>query len=380
MWEGHVKDGLDRKKTEYTEEESGEQQKDLEEDGATEQQGGLKPRFQRAGAKASSLPRMHLVVVACGDRTRETLTMLKSAAALTSEGSLVFHIFSEKHLQAGFARKLEAWLKQYREKIEYRVYDITLGTNAEWWLHIFKRRCAYQRLFLHTLLADVDAVIYVDTDTLFLTSVTSVWDNFARFNASQIMGLVANHENKKGGGWYKRNTKLRGVFVHPSGVNSGVILMNLTRLRHSNWSGDIWHYSHVHQKQLDLVDQDIYNIYLHFHPDQLFLLDCTLNFRTDHCSKRFKDNTSACLSAEKGGVRILHGNRQAFHRNRMLSSIYNAFDQYKLGDDLHTGLLYQLRDNLRKKATPCSTPMFLEAFIKHLTEVVAKIHSPRKKG
>ncbi|XP_076456960.1 glucoside xylosyltransferase 2-like isoform X2 [Babylonia areolata] len=241
--------------------------------GATREESGLKPRLQRAGAKASSLPRMHLAVVACRDRAEETLTMLRSAAALTSEGSLVFHIFSEAHLQEGLARELQAWPQQYAEKMEYRVYNITLPANATWWKSVFWRPCAYQRLFLHTLLADVDAVLYVDTDNLFLTSVTSVWDHFARFNASQTLGLVANHENKKGGGWYKTTTKLRGIFVHPSGVNSGVILMNLTRLRQVSFGENMWRYSHVYRKKLFTVDQDLFNIYLHFHPDQLFWLD-----------------------------------------------------------------------------------------------------------
>ncbi|XP_076458538.1 glucoside xylosyltransferase 2-like [Babylonia areolata] len=376
-------------KTDYEVGGTTEQQTGLQVGGTREQQTGLQPRFQWAGAKASSLPRMHLMVVACGDRMNETLTMLKSAAALTGNGSLVFHIFSETSLQARFAREVSGgWGVEARglaqavhEKIEYRVYDITVTENATWWERIFSRPCAYQRLFLHSLLTDVDAAIYVDTDIVFLTSVTSVWDNFARFNASQTLGMVANHESKTGGGWYKHETKLRGVYVHPSamtkyrwwgfsGVNSGVMLMNLTRLRHWKWSDSTWHYSHVYRKQLFLVDQDLVNIYLHFHPDQLFWLDCTLNFRTDHC--RWSRRNSTCLSAEKQGVRILHGNRQAFHRNKVFSSIYDDFVQYKLGDDLHAGLLYKLRDRLRN-TTPCTTPAFQGTFLKQLTEVVATL-------
>lgn len=44
---------------------------------------------------------VHIAVVACGDRQKETMVMLKSATILTKE-PLFFHIFSEKQLQQQF--------------------------------------------------------------------------------------------------------------------------------------------------------------------------------------------------------------------------------------------------------------------------------------
>ncbi|KAG7260802.1 hypothetical protein CRUP_010757 [Coryphaenoides rupestris] len=44
---------------------------------------------------------MHLAVVACGDRLEETLTMVKSAVLL-SDGGLRLHVFAEEQLHPGF--------------------------------------------------------------------------------------------------------------------------------------------------------------------------------------------------------------------------------------------------------------------------------------
>ncbi|KAL8600334.1 hypothetical protein ACOMHN_060952 [Nucella lapillus] len=337
----------------------------------------LKPRFERTGVQMSRPePKIHLVAVACGDRASETLTMLKSAAALTTGALLVFHIFAEKKLQEQFSKELQAWPGRYSERMAFRVYDVTIppAQNATWWTTIFWRPCAYQRLFLHSLLTDVDAALYVDTDTLFLGSPLPVWLTLTLFSPSQLVGMAANHEDPAGGGWYR--TDARTPYVSPSGewqgspsgVNSGVILMNLTRLRASNWSECIERYSHVYRSELKLVDQDIINIYLHHHPDQLFRLDCALNYRTDHCTLRYRDPNSACPSAETQGIHILHGNRRAFNDYRALRNVYEAFNQFKLGESLHTGLLRKLRGNLRKITTACST--VTQAFVIRLTATV----------
>ena len=51
-----------------------------------------------------------------------------------------------------------------------------------------------------------------------------------------------------------------------SGLNSGVLLMNLTRLRNSTWKSDISLYQKLYGDKLLLGDQDLINIYFNFHP------------------------------------------------------------------------------------------------------------------
>jgi UDP-xylose:glucoside alpha-1,3-xylosyltransferase len=53
------------------------------------------------------------------------------------------------------------------------------------------------------LLTDVDALIYVDTDVLFLSPVDEIWAYFHKFNSTQLAALANEHEDKAIG-WYNR--------------------------------------------------------------------------------------------------------------------------------------------------------------------------------
>lgn len=78
------------------------------------------------------------------------------------------------------------------------------------------------------LLKDVDALLYVDTDVLFLRPMDDIWSLFKSFNSSQLAAMAPEHEVPKIG-WYSRFA--RHPFYGLMGVNSGVMLMNLTRIR-----------------------------------------------------------------------------------------------------------------------------------------------------
>ena len=51
-----------------------------------------------------------------------------------------------------------------------------------------------------------------------------------------------------------------------TGVNSGVMLMNLTRLRKSSWLPSMIEYYNIYGNRITWGDQDLINIYFHFHP------------------------------------------------------------------------------------------------------------------
>ncbi|XP_066899715.1 LOW QUALITY PROTEIN: serine/threonine-protein phosphatase 4 regulatory subunit 2 [Kogia breviceps] len=176
------------------------------------------------------LPRelwIHLAVVACGNRLEETLVMLKSAV-LFSHRKMQFHIFTEESLKPEFDKQLRQWPDSYTKKFEYRVYPITFSVgNPQEWKKLFKP-CAAQRLFLPVILKDVDSLLYVDTDVLFLRPVDDIWKLLRQFNSTQLAAMAPEHEIPKIG-WYSRFA--RHPFYGSAGVNSGVMLMNLTRIR-----------------------------------------------------------------------------------------------------------------------------------------------------
>lgn len=63
----------------------------------------------------------------------------------------------------------------------------------------------FHRLF-QNILKDVDSVLYMDTDTLFLTPVENIWSYFYKMNSSQMAALAPEHEDPNVG-WYNRFAK-----------------------------------------------------------------------------------------------------------------------------------------------------------------------------
>jgi UDP-xylose:glucoside alpha-1,3-xylosyltransferase len=78
------------------------------------------------------------------------------------------------------------------------------------------------------ILKDVDSLLYVDTDVLFLRPMDDMWSFLKAFNTTQLAAMAPEHEIPKIG-WYSRFA--RHPFYGVTGVNSGVMLMNLTRIR-----------------------------------------------------------------------------------------------------------------------------------------------------
>ena len=68
----------------------------------------------------------------------------------------------------------------------------------------------------------------MDTDVLFLRPMDDIWAFLKEFNSTQLAAMAPEHEVPKIG-WYSRFA--RHPFYGVTGVNSGVMLMNLTRIR-----------------------------------------------------------------------------------------------------------------------------------------------------
>lgn len=78
------------------------------------------------------------------------------------------------------------------------------------------------------ILEDVDSIVYVDSDILFLQPVDLLWRFLSDFNSSQLAAMAPEHEEPRIA-WYNRFA--RHPFYGRTGINSGVMLMNLTRMR-----------------------------------------------------------------------------------------------------------------------------------------------------
>ncbi|CAK9827062.1 Glucoside xylosyltransferase 1 [Anthophora retusa] len=281
-----------------------------------------------------------ICVVVCGDRVDEALTMLKSALVFTKR-ALQFIILAETNLIPAFNEKLAEWKLLSNKTFDFVVKPITFpeGSDAAMWKKLFKP-CAAQRLFLPAVLNDTDAVLYVDTDTLFLAPPEKVWDEFKKMNFVQLAALSPEHEDPNTG-WYNRFAK--HPYYGKLGVNSGVMLMNLTRMREFRWIEYVIPIHKEYKLKITWGDQDIINIIFHYHPEKLYVYSCRYNYRPDHCMYM-----PVCTKAEKEGALVLHGSRGTFHSQKQppFKAIYRAMQEYQLNTDAYDYLLVPMRNYL----------------------------------
>ncbi|MED6274770.1 Glucoside xylosyltransferase 1 [Characodon lateralis] len=320
--------------------------------------------------------RSDLAVVACGPRLEETLTMLKSAI-LFSKKPLHFYIFAEDELHDGFRTALEMWPVPIRTMFTFTIYPIMFPEeNASEWKKLFKP-CASQRLFLPLILKQVDSLLYVDTDILFLRPVEDLWGLLSQFNASQLAAMAPEHEEPRIG-WYNRFA--RHPYYGKTGVNSGVMLMNMTRIRERLFKNDMtavalrWEeilMPLLQKYKLNITwgDQDLLNIIFHHNPESLYMFPCQWNYRPDHCIYG-----SNCQQAEEEGVFILHGNRGVYHNDKQpaFRAVYEAVKQYSFGENMETSLLQPLEAELQTTTqTYCGRSSHL--FTKRLKESIRSV-------
>lgn len=322
-------------------------------------------------------PTIHLSVVACGDRLEETLVMIKSATLLT-QSLIHVHIFADDDLQPQFQLNLDAWPKFVRDRLTYSLYPIQFpaGQNSEEWRKLFKP-CASQRLFLPDILKHLDSLIYVDTDILFMRPLDDLWDFLTKFNSTQIAAMAPEHEEPTAS-WYSRFA--RHPYVPPYGINSGVMLMNVTRMLESQWLDHIIPYYKKHRYDITWGDQDLINIFFHYFPEKLFQYPCHWNYRPDHCMYM-----SNCRSAEEKGISIIHGNRGVYHNEKqpIFKAIYEAIRDYQFGDDMEEHLHPQMLTNMEAGlGSPCGkvSHIFVKQFAQQLAKQMESADEKTKKN
>lgn len=118
----------------------------------------------------------------------------------------------------------------------------------------------------------MDSLIYLDTDSLVLRPIEHIWNHFKQFNSTQLAAVTQEGE-VPALNWYSRFS------MHPYygklGINSGVMLMNLTRMRAFQMEQKIADIYVKYKLKITWGDQDLLNILFHFHPG-LFQNNCSV--------------------------------------------------------------------------------------------------------
>jgi lipopolysaccharide biosynthesis glycosyltransferase len=318
---------------------------------------------------------IHLAIVACGNRLDETLVALKSAALLT-ETPLQIHLFADDVLRPQFLTALQKWPAYRQGNLATSLYSFHYPDVDETaWRKLFKP-CASQRLFFPELIQGTDRVIYIDTDVLFLSSIDDIWAHFNDFSSEHLAALAPELESDNISR-YKRDA--RHPYVAQRGINSGVMLMDLARMRKTKWLEEIIQLSAEYSTAgIPWGDQDLINIYFHEHPKQLYTYSCLWNYQPDTCLSQ-----SSCQAANTKGIRILHGNRRAFQsesgadKHAAFKAVYQAFEQYPVNEPLMSHLLVPMQLHLKQveQAPKNYCEQNVERYTKNLAKIVANMQA-----
>ncbi|XP_047738780.1 glucoside xylosyltransferase 2-like [Hyalella azteca] len=227
------------------------------------------------------------------DRQLQQAKVSMKAAVFLSRRRIRFLVVSNS--QAIFDELVaatEAWPTAYREKTSFQD------------MRGLFRPCASQRLFLLRLLPEESAVLYMDSDVIFLRPPEELWQIFNEFDEKQFAAAavyVAGYHYLP-----------KDVRYSDDGFNSGLMLYNLTRMRQfpAGWEDQVINITAEYRSIFKLGDQDILNIFFGKFRSHFYPLGCEWNLRSFYCQSNFIRH---CPEMLKAGAKAVHGTAASFH-------------------------------------------------------------------
>ena len=270
----------------------------------------------------------HIAYSVCGEGVREV--------ALTSVKSFMLHRHSSVTLHVWLLlqpfRAQRQWITQTlsRWEVEHQPHpinnasssvflhfvdlDSAMSTNssvlqrAQKYIGLF-RQCASVRLWLPQLLPEsVPLVLYVDCDTLVLRDWRQMLAHAQLYSPTQLISFAYEGTSKQCGSYYFLN-QLPQPRPQPYAINSGVMLLNLTRARSAaerEYTGRLLRVLEG-KHGFSMGDQDAYNLWIGQTQrdglDLFFPLPLSFNWR----------ECTFLEPGQDGGMTLMHGNAYKFH-------------------------------------------------------------------
>ena len=248
---------------------------------------------------------MHVMTAACSSPkfAANALALIRSIyeSSTTRTGPVHVHVIHDdaKPIHEGLIRPLETLLAAgslSARRLRASFYVTSARTvNANNRNQRFAS-CASTRLLIGRDVPALDAVLYIDADVYVDGDLWEVWRLLALYNRTQWLSLAQESETHTG--WYARWPQHQAHAFEPNGLNSGVMLVNLTRWRERDFTGFVLNYDWKAMPS-ELPDQDLLNVYFRTRREEMYVLPCRWNMRTD----------SDCAVSEPG---IWHGKADFF--------------------------------------------------------------------
>ncbi|XP_037576034.2 glucoside xylosyltransferase 2 isoform X2 [Dermacentor silvarum] len=295
--------------------------------------------------KPTPSKRMTLVFVICEGHFDLGIVAVKSAVAY-STSRLHLVVIADKRNEEKMRREYSSWPDSVKKRVSCDVKPVWFPKENyhQWWAMF--RPCATQRLFLPSMLPDEDAVIYVDTDVVFLHPVEDFWRKFYAMNEWQMAGMAPETED------FKKNYYLiKGLhpFVQPFALNAGLLMMNLTRMRAFGIERRLLELKREFEGRIPFADQDLLNILFTRYPQGIFTFTCRWNFRGEHCQ-----GDALCTD---GPVAVVHASRKMISEKLepAFVTLHQAMQKFKLGQRLVDGFILPVKEGLQNaRPTGCT--------------------------
>ncbi|XP_063401408.1 xylosyl- and glucuronyltransferase LARGE2s-like [Mytilus trossulus] len=245
---------------------------------------------------------IHIAIVCAGhSATRSVVTLIKSVL-FYRKNPLHFHFISDHIAELILTRLFETWNVP---EVNFSFYSTDKVQEDVVWISNkhYSGVFGLMKLTLpKTLPQNLTKVIVLDTDVTFATDIAELWKIFSILKGKKAIGLVENQSDWYLGKLWKNHRPWRAL---GRGFNTGVILLDLQKLRDMGWM-ELW--NKIAQEELQtmlytsLADQDIFNTVLKLHPYLLYQLPCQWNVQ-------LSDNTRSeqCYS-EISDLKIIHWN------------------------------------------------------------------------
>lgn len=242
---------------------------------------------------------IHLAVIITGSRSfNQALTMFKSiflsmgrwdreacpADEYISDVKInmdpidiVFHLLIDDPTYSVLWPTLRQW---YLRRVSFHFYqlqkygeDVKDLRNA----HYGGNATMVKLVIAQIIPAEVEKIIVLDSDLLFLSNINELWSYFDNFDENHVFGMAAEQNP-----YYRFRL---GRFYWPRlnyGYNAGLILIHLGRLRRLPWNM-MWRRNsellRSEWKRLLTGEQDIYNTVFQSNRRLIYRLPCNWNFQ-----------------------------------------------------------------------------------------------------
>jgi lipopolysaccharide biosynthesis glycosyltransferase len=266
--------------------------------------------------------RLHIACASNAGYLPHVAAMLQSLAASNPLRDLTVHYLHDESLDAGMQEQLRGMAAQLGLRLELLHPASTLMGE----LPRFQRwsPLIWYRVFLPQLLPQLEQVLYLDADTLVLQDLRPLWHTPLE---GSLLAAVAQHQAMDGGS----DLQHLGVTKH-SYFNSGVLLMDLQKMRAEHVSERVIEIGAAHAGRIAFPDQDAYNLacagrWLPLHPKWNCFASVLLageRWRQDTEDLRFEEaSASPAILHFEGSVfakpwhaRCLHPHRQLYRAYR----------------------------------------------------------------